>query len=169
MADRVSASIVIGGSLSAMAFAELVALIGDEALSTEWDGEAFELSHRTVGKPLSLYAHEVAWGHFEALESWCAQNGVPFARWSGGYSGQWGPERMVHQGDGTTISYAVTEDDTVVIPREMLEELGSFEAALAYFAAADVTVPPLVVEGDLPEAGITTGSTLVAQGQPHVE
>lgn len=169
MADRVSASIVIGGSLSATAYTELVALIGNEGLSTEWDGEAFEPHHRTVGEPLSLYAHEVAWGHFGGLESWCAQNQVPFARWSGGYAGQWGPERIVHQGDGTLTSYAVTEDDTVVIAREALEKLGSFDAILAHFAVADFAVPPLVVDGDVPEAGASTNSIPHAEGATHVE
>lgn len=169
MADRVSASIVIGGSLSASAYTELVELIGNEGLSTEWDGEAFEPHHRTVGQPLSLYAHDVAWGHFDGLESWCAQNQVPFARWSGSYAGQWGPERIVHQGDGALTSYAVTEDDTVVIARDALEKLGSFDAVLAHFAAADFAVPPLVVEGDAPEAGAPTDSTSDAEGPTHVE
>lgn len=169
MADRVSASIVIGGSLSASAYTELVALISDEGLSTEWDGEAFAPHHRAVGRPLSLYAHEVAWGRFEALENWCVLHDVPFARWSGGYGGQWGPERVVQRSDGTLTSYAVTEDDIVVIPQEVLETLGSFEATLAPFAAADFTVPPLVVEGDLPQFGISTESTLDAEGLPHVE
>ncbi len=169
MADRVSASIVIGGLLSASEYAELAALISDESLSTEWDGEAFAPEHCVAGRPLSLYAHEVAWGRFGELESWCVERLVPFARWSGGYSGQWGPERVVHQGDGTLTSYATTEDDIVVIPQEVLETLGSFEATLAHFAAADFTVPPLVVEGDLPQFGISTESTLDAEGPPHVE
>lgn len=169
MADRVSASIVIGGSLSASAYAELVALISDEGLSTEWDGEAFELHHRTVGQPLRLYAHEVAWGRFEALESWCIQYDVPFVRWSGGYGGQWGPQRVVQRNDGKLTSYVVTEDDVAVIALEELKQLGSFDAALAYFAAADFTVPPLLVEGDVPEAGISTDPIQDAEGRPHVE
>jgi hypothetical protein len=30
-------------------------------------------------------------------------------------------------------------------------------------------VPPLVVEGDLPQFGVSTESTLDAEGLPHVE
>ena len=116
MADRVSASIVIGGSLSASAYTELVAQISDEGLSTEWEGKAFAPEHRAVGRPLSLYAHEIAWARFGELESCCVERLVPFAGCSGGYSGQWGPERVVHQGDRTPTSYATTEDDIVVIP-----------------------------------------------------
>ena len=169
MADRVSASIVIGGLISKSAYAELVEIIGNEGLSIEWDGETFEPTHRAVGQPLSLYAHEVAWGYFEALESWCARNQLPFVRWSGGYGGQWGPERVVHQGDGTPTSYAVTEDDTVVIAREALEKLGSLEAVLAHFAAADFAVPPLVVDGDLLALAAPTDTTSHRQGSAHVQ
>lgn len=157
MADRVSASIQIGGVLTAAVFTELASIIADEGLSTEWDGEPFEPAHRSVGEPLHLYAHEVAWGRFEALESWCVEQKLPFARWSGGYGGQWGPERVVFIGEGEPTSYAADEDDRIVVVRDTIERLDSVEAVLAYFDAADVPVPPLVVEGD-PVAGITDAS-----------
>lgn len=60
MADRVSASIVLGGTIDIAAFAELAELIQDEGLSTEWDGEPFQPDDITPDRPLSLYAHEVA-------------------------------------------------------------------------------------------------------------
>lgn len=41
MADRVSASIVLGGTIDNAAFAQLAELIDQEGLSTEWDGEPF--------------------------------------------------------------------------------------------------------------------------------
>lgn len=44
--------------------------------------------------------------------------------------------------------YAADEVDEVVITRRMVEKLGSIEAILAYFDAADITIPPLVVDGD---------------------
>lgn len=169
MADRVSASIVVGGSLSTSAFADLVTIIGNEGLSIEWDGEAFEPHHRTIGQPLSLYAHEVSWGYFNELENWCAEHHVPFARWCGGYGGAWGPQRVVHTGDGTLASYAVTEDDEVVIAREMLEKLGSYEAVLAHFAAADFAVPQLIVDGDVIEPATPIDTTLHTGGPSHVE
>ncbi|MGY4395362.1 hypothetical protein ACVWZA_000523 [Sphingomonas sp. UYAg733] len=150
MADRVSASIVLGGKVSQAAFTELAAAIADEALSTEWDGEPFEPAHRTLGEPLSLYAHEVACGRFEALEAWCAANRVPFARWSGGYSGQWGAERVVFNGEGEPLTFAADEGDDVMIGRETAERLGSIDAIRAHFDAADFVVPPLTVEGDSP-------------------
>lgn len=148
MADRVSASIALGGTLTASTFAELVDIITLEGLSAKWDGEPFEPRHREIGKPLYLYAHEVAWGRFSELEAWCFAHRLPFTRWSGGCAGQFGPERVVFTGTGSPSPYAVTEDDEVVIARERLVALGSFEAVLTYFDAADATVPPLIVEGD---------------------
>ena len=153
MADRVSASIIVGGTLNAADYAELAEVIADEGLSIEWDGERFEPEHRTVGEPLSLYALEVAWGRFENLEAWCVEKKVPFSRWSSAYGGEWGAERVVFPGDGEPVSYAADEHDYIVIGRGTAEKLGSIKAILAYFDAADVAVPPLVVDGD-PPAGL---------------
>ena len=152
MADRVSASIVVGGTITASDYAELAEIIADEGLSIEWDGERVEPTHRTVGEALSLYAHEVAWGRFETLEAWCVDKKLPFARWSGAYGGEWGAERVVFTGAGKPTSYAADEDDRVVIDRGTVEQLGSIEAITAYFDAADCAVPPLVVEGDAGDA-----------------
>ena len=148
MADRVSVSIELGGTITASDYLELSRIIMDEDLSVEWDGESFEPHHRRVGEPLSLYAHEVAWGRLDTLEGWCVEKKLPFTRWSGAYAGQWGAERVVFPGDGAPRSSAADEDDTVVIDRETVENLGSIEAVIAYFDAADTPVPPLVVEGD---------------------
>src|SRR3546814_8506405 len=74
MADRVSASITIGGTLPATALAGLAATIQLERLSTEWDGEPFTLDDMPENAPLSLMAHEVAWGRFEQLEAFCIRS-----------------------------------------------------------------------------------------------
>lgn len=44
--------------------------------------------------------------------------------------------------------YIADEDDRILIDRGIVEKLGSIEEILAYFGAADVAVPPLVVEGE---------------------
>lgn len=150
MADRVSASIALGGTLTVSTFAELVDIINLEGLSAEWDGEPFEPQHRTIGQPLRLYAHDVAEGRFRQLEAWCFAHRLSFARWSGGHAGQFGPKRVVFTGAGSPSSYTATEDDEPVIGRATLIALGSFEAVLAHFAAADFAVPPLIVEGQAP-------------------
>lgn len=80
MADRVSASIALGGGITAARLPELTDLVNAEGLSTEWDGEPFDPAQLTPGEPLQLYAHEVAWGMFEELEAWCREHHVPYIR-----------------------------------------------------------------------------------------
>ena len=157
MADRVSASIEIGGTLTSTTYLELAQIIADEGLSIEWDGEPFAPAHRTAGEPLQLYAHEVPWGRFEALEAWCVAHALPFARWAGGYGREWTAERVVFTGNGEPTSYTADENDRIMIERHTVERLGSVEAITAYFDAADASVPALVVEGDPPAA--TGGAT----------
>lgn len=149
MADRVSASIVLGGTMSAADYIELAELIAHDGLSIEWDGEPFEPDHRKAGEPLSLCAHEVAFGRFEALEAWCREKRIAYSRWSGSYAGQWGGERVVFSGEGEPTWFAADEEDCVMIGRETAERLGSMEAIRAHFDAADAKVPPLDVEGAL--------------------
>jgi hypothetical protein len=148
MADRVSASIAIGGNISASGYAELAGMIAAEGLSVEWDGETFKPEDRTVGEPLTLYAHQVPWGRFEELESWCIENRLSFARWSGGFGSEWTAERVVFTGDGAPRSYIADENDRILVDRGTVEQLGSIEAILDHFDAADVVLPPLAVEGE---------------------
>ncbi len=149
MADRVSASIALGGIVTAAQLHELTQLIGDEGLSTEWDGEPFEPSQLTPSEPLQLYAHEVAWGMFEELEAWCREHRVPYIRRSGGYGGEWGAERVVFDGSGDPRSYDADEGDRVFVDRATVERLGSVEAILAHFDAAEFALPPLAVGQDV--------------------
>jgi hypothetical protein len=146
MVDRVSASITLGGALSSEDFTHLLKLIADEDLSTEWDGEAFDPAHRARTVFDAPCARGCV-GRFDALERWCISRHVPFARWSGAFSGECGGERVVFERGTEPEYYAADEVDEVVITRRMVE-LGSIEAILAYFDAADITIPPLVVDGD---------------------
>lgn len=52
-------------------------------------------------------------------------------------------------GDGEPVSYAAMED-FVVIGRRTAEALGSYDAILANFDAADFNVPPLIIVGNDP-------------------
>lgn len=150
MADRVPASIQIGGEISAAVFAELLHIIAFEGLSPEWGGEPFDPAKRIVGEPLALFDESCAWGKIDNLEAFCVEHGLPFVRWSGSYPGEWSPERLVYRGSGTVDSYMIDESDRVLLDRRLLVDLGSIEAAMAYFDAAEFEVPPLVVAGDPP-------------------
>lgn len=169
MADRVSASIVLGGTLTASAFADLADLIVAEGLSTEWDGAPFEPGDLEPGKPLSLFAHEVAGGTFDEIEAWCVTNGTPFVRWCGEYAGQWGPQREVFTGSGVPVTYAVTEDGEVVIDRFTIEKLGSLKLILARFDAAEFSVPPLVIRGEPAASSPTSTPSPNGRGNAHVQ
>jgi hypothetical protein len=148
MADRVSISFKLGGALPPDSYLELADVIAAESLSIEWDGPAFEPSHRTPGEPLELFANEVAWGKVEALETFCQNHRLPYRFWAGGFFAEWSAERIVYRGDGTPDSFIVDESDRVLIDRHEVERRGGVEAVLAYFDEAEFTVPPLVVEGD---------------------
>lgn len=150
MANRVPASILIGGLVTPDLFSALVEKIQFEGLAVQWGGEIFDASHRIVGEPLALFDEECAWGQFDQLEAFCVEHKLPFIRWAGGYPGEWSPERLIFRSDGQPDSYMVDESDNVVVDRRMIVELGSFEAALGYFEAAEFEIPPLVVEGDPP-------------------
>ena len=152
MADRVSASITIGGTLRASQLPAFAEAIANEGLSTEWDGEPFALGDLPEGEPLALMAHEVAWGRFEGLEAFCIAHGLFFARWSGAYACQWGAERTVFTGSGEPQSYAADEDDYILMGRCTAERLGSYAAIIAHFDAADFAVPPLVITPEREEA-----------------
>lgn len=143
MVDRVSLSITLGGDLSAALRDDLLAIVQSESLALDYDAEPFTADDFPADGPLSLYAHEVAWGRVDRLEGFCVAHGLPFARWSGGSAAQFGPERAVFTGAGEASLYAADEDDDVVISLDRAERLGSYEAIMAYFTAADFCVPPL--------------------------
>ncbi len=148
MADRVSASIELGGVVTSEDYIVLCRLLAEEGLSPEWDGEHFKPDDRILGESLTLHAREVAWGCFDDLEALCIQKKMPFVRCSDSYPGQWGPERVVFTGDGKPVSYDMDEDGRVLIGQDTIRCLATMDAILAWFEAADFTVPPLVIEGE---------------------
>src|SRR3546814_18231072 len=93
MADRVSASITIGGTLPATALAGLAATIHLGRLSTEWDGAPFTLDDMPENAPLSLMAPAVPWGRFDPPQAFCLPNGLCFAPSAARFLGQVGADR----------------------------------------------------------------------------
>lgn len=85
MANRVSASIKLGGVLPRGRLAELLDVIAVEGLSTDWDGSPFSGVQIQADSPIELFAHEVAGGSFDELESFCLSHALPFVRWCDGY------------------------------------------------------------------------------------
>lgn len=145
MADRVSATIRIGGTLAHALVPELIAAIERECVSTDWDGTGFSHEDLERDEPLILMAHEVAWGMFQELEPFCRGHGLAYVRLAGGCSGSFGPERVVFDGVNPERTFVVTDDDEVLISLADIRTLGTIEAIEAHFAAAEFTVPPLLL------------------------
>lgn len=147
MSDRSSATITLGGALDRDTYLEMAELIALESLSTDWDGPWFTPQELVQGQALRLMAHAVTGGQFDELEAWCVARGVPFARWSGGYPGSWGAERVVFTGQGEPISFTADEDDRILVNQATVEALGTMARLRDHFATAAFVVPPLTVAG----------------------
>ena len=148
MPDCASASITIGGRVSPEQFVTLCRLIADEDLRIEQDGEIFTPEDHVDGQPLQLFDHQAIGGHFPVLELWCLQNGLSYSRWCAGYSGSWLPEREVFTGSGDVATYPADENGATVATRDILDQHESLASLRAWFAAADVRIPPLEITAD---------------------
>jgi len=145
MADRVSASITIGGNVTQCQFDQLTVLISDEGLAIDWDSEPFTSDQRVEGEALQLCAYDVPWGMFEALEQYCCGNNIAYTRWCGACPGSFGAERIVYDGKSGPLNYDVNDDDLIMLSVQTIEQLGSIRAIRAYLKPAAFEVPPLVI------------------------
>ena len=145
MADRVSANITIGGTMTPEQFAMLSDLIASHDLSTDWDGPAFAPDERVEGEPLRLYAHETPWGMFDDLEQYCCDQHIAYVRWSGACPGSFGAERIVFDGANGPLNYSVDGDDHAMLHEQTIDQLGSIRAIRAYLKPAAFAVPALLI------------------------
>ena len=148
MADRVSASIVIGGTVSSAQFARLLELIALYDLRLDWDGDVFTHDQLPTGDALRLYAYEVAWGNFEELEQYCCNEQIVYQRWSVACSGSFGAERIVYDGKAGPLNFAVDDDDNVLVYAQAIDQLGSMRAIRRYIAQAEIVIPPFAIAPD---------------------
>ncbi len=145
MADRVAATIIIGGRVTQEQFEALAVIIAAEDLRLDWDGDPFDPKHIEPDQPLRLYAYEVAWGRFEALEQYCCNEQIAYQRWSGGCPGAFGAERIVFDGKSGPFNFTVDEDDRLVLHAQTIGQLGSMRAIRRYIAEADIEIPAFAV------------------------
>ena len=144
MADRVSTQIKIGGQLSPEQCDTLATMIEAEDLATEWDGPNATVADIVDGEQLALFAHQVSWGTFDALEAWLVAQNLPFVRQCDGFNGSFGGQRVVYRGIGSTLeSYGVDEGPNVVVDHDTVRTLKTYEAILAHFEAADFEPGPV--------------------------
>ncbi|HET6525035.1 hypothetical protein [Sphingopyxis sp.] len=145
MADRASAMIQIGGTISGDLIPALLEAIECDGGKADWEGNAIELSHIAAGHILEVCAYELVGGQFECVEAFCRTHGIAFVRRSDACSGAFGPERAVHTGDGAPRYYEVNDFGRIVLTQRELNDLGSIAAANAWFEAGDFALPLLSI------------------------
>ena len=123
----------------------------------EWDEQPFDISQFPNDDTLHLFAHDVANGELDRMESFCAEHGLIFSRWSGARIGAFGAEIVNFSGQGITRQFAANEEGRAVIDAAKVAELGSYDAILNYFNDADFTMPPLRIQ---PRTAIEPRATL---------
>lgn len=148
MADRASASIVIGGAIHRSHIPGLIEAISSDLGRADWDGEPLEPSSIRAGDTLDACAYELPGGTFDWTEQFCEERGIPYVRSSGSCGGVFGPERVVFTGVGTAVQFDMTENDEIVLARSLVRELGTMEAVEAWFVQAEFVPPPFAIIDD---------------------
>ena len=155
MADRATASILIGGVIPRSCISGLIAAIDLDGGRTDWEGEALNALSVRNGETLEAFACELPGGIFQETESFCEQHAIAFVRYSSSCAGAFGPERVVFTGERPAAHFDLTENDEVVLTQYGLRTLGSLEAIESWFATAGFTPPPIMIienEGAAPQA-----------------
>ncbi|AMK23212.1 MULTISPECIES: hypothetical protein [Sphingomonadaceae] len=145
MADRASASMQIGGTLSRIQLPAFIEAIATDHGRLDWEGEPVEEDTITTGNVLEICAYDLPGGMFETVESFCRQHKLPFRRTSGGCSGVFGPELVVYDLQGQPRHYEMNESEQVVLTRNEIHDLGSIEKIEDWFRSAEFTPPPIVL------------------------
>jgi hypothetical protein len=148
MADRASASIIIGGAIPRSCISGLIVALNRDGGLADWEGEALDDACVRDGERLAAFACELPGGIFQETESFCERHRLPFMRWSGSCAGAFGPERAIFTADTPTVYFDLTENDEVVLTQSGYRALGSVEAVDRWFASAEFTPPPVSIVGD---------------------
>ncbi|RVT90309.1 hypothetical protein [Sphingomonas crocodyli] len=143
MADRAPVAIRIGGMLRLALLPAFLDAIEAEGALADWDGARITQAHLDAGTPLYLVRDDVDGGRFEALETFCKANALPFARWRGGNPGAFDPERLVFDGACERVFDVNEENSEILVPASLIRELGTTEALLEHLAAGEFAVPAL--------------------------
>lgn len=148
MADRASASIVIGGAIRRSCISLLIDAIANDGGRADWEGEPLDPSSVREGETLEACAYELPGGTFDWTEQFCEERGIPYVRSSGSCGGAFGPERVVFTGAGAAVQFDMTENDEIVLARSLVRELGTMEAVEDWFAQAEFVPPPFTIIDD---------------------
>jgi hypothetical protein len=144
MADRVSVTIKIGGTVKPPHRDQFLKLIESYALTT-FEDDPFDPAALPLEGPLELAGTEIAWGRLDNLEAFCIEHGLAFARWCDSCPGAWEAERLVFDGTGEPRSYTATTNDVLVITAPEVRSLGSMAAIEAWLTSGEPKLPGLTL------------------------
>ncbi|CCA93975.1 hypothetical protein [Novosphingobium sp. PP1Y] len=154
MADRTSASILIGGVIPHSCISGLFDALDGDGGRADWEGEPLDPTSLRPGETLAAFAYAQPGGMFEWTEQFCEDHGIAFVRNSGSCIGVFGPERVVFTGTGTPAQFDMTENEEIVLARSMIGALGTMEAIEAWFDNAAFQPPPITIVGGTANADV---------------
>lgn len=158
MADRASASIIIGGAIPETLIPMLLNAIEIHDGRIDWDGEPVSRGDFEVGATLTIHADSLAGGIFDTLEALCETNGIAFVRDSGSCGGAFGPERVIFTGAGSSHAYDMTECGDVALTNTAFMGMASLDEISAWFAGAMFSPPPIDILADRVDAAAPENS-----------
>jgi hypothetical protein len=152
MSDRVSASIVIGGTLPPDDLEDFLEAILDERVGPDWD-DAFEsrealMAYLAAGeKGAAFYGVQVVCGEFDILQRFCNEHGLAYKLTYDAYPGAWGAATRIRGLDGAEATCSLDADSgRACVTRDDIIVLGDLPAVMAYLARFDLyQSPPLVI------------------------
>lgn len=148
MADRASASIVIGGNIPRSCIVDLIEAIATDGGRADWEGEPLDASVVRDGATMEALAYDLSGGTFEWTEEFCEDHGLAYVRSSGSCGGVFGPERVIFTGTGAAVQFDMTESDEIVLAQSMIRDLGSMEAIEVWFRLAEFSPPSFTIIED---------------------
>lgn len=148
MADRASASMIIGGAIPEALIPELLKAIEINDGRSDWGGEPVTRADIEDGATLTVHADDLAGGIFDTLEALCETHGIAFVRDSASCGGAFGPERVIFTGAGSSRAYDMTECGDVALTHTAFRTMVSLDEISAWFAAAIFSPPPIRILTD---------------------
>lgn len=143
MGDRTSASISIGGLLSHALTPDLIHAIRADGGRADWEGSFLKSGDIVTGQVIEAHAFDLNGGIFDITEDFCVSNGIPFVRTSGSCSGVYGPEKVVHTGNGVLRHFELNENGSVIFSFCEIQSLGTIDAIRKRAEFANFLPPPI--------------------------
>ena len=151
MADRMAASIEIGGKIKNELLDEFIALASEYG-TDDWSAGAnkkYVMEAINNKKPLVLSDPEVAWGEFTDIEAFCKEHRLSFKRHA---SPKYEYEGEIHYyvPEKGLFTIGATDDKTPYLKdyelRKLQEQGGSLETVMGIIDNFLTKIPPLELE-----------------------